>query len=339
MPITPPIPITNQITPSGNAPYTQLFNFGQAIGQVLAWNPNCDTAFISTLINTALRKLIDRKTWWGLMVKGQLVTSGFYSTGQVNTTLGSNLITGVGTNWTTALIGQSIRVGYTAPIYNILAVNTVTQTITLELPFGCNFPSPSGYFITQYYYSIPNIKYIYSMKNLQLQYRMWTNMPQQFIETVDPARLRIVYPWLAATMPPDANGNYQVELWPASMTQQALPYLAYVQPPTLVDDSDNFPPSFRGDVIVAEAVANAMRYRTKDNPYYSEAVALQIAKEKHAEFEVEAEHMSQVDENLFRTNVISFAEQFPPVDILSGARAGGSMYEAMSASFGLGDSY
>jgi hypothetical protein len=329
VPLTPPNPIANQITPSGNAPYTQLYNFGQAIGQVIAWNPNVDSGMAQTMINESLRKLIDRKTWWGLMTKGQVVTPGFYSTGQVNTTLGSNVITGVGTAWTSALVGQSLRVGYTAPIYNIIAVASTTS-LTIELPFGCSFTSPSGYFITQYYYSIPNVKYIYSMKNLQLQYRMHTNMPQQYIESVDPARQRIVYPWMAATMPPDANGNYQFELWPASMTQQALPYLAYVQPPTLVNDSDNFPPFFRGDVIVAGAVANALRYRTKDNPYYSESAALAIAKEKAAEFEREAEHMAQVDENLFRTDVIAFSEQFPLIG-LDGARGGGSMLDAMSA--------
>jgi len=290
----------------------------------------------ATMLNDSLRKLIDRRTWLGLMTKGQIITPGFYSTGQVNTALGSNIITGVGTTWTPAMVGQSIRVGYTSPIYNIIAFNSTTS-LTVELPFGCNFPSPSGYFITQYYYSIPNIKYIYSMKNLQLQYRMWTNMPQQFIETEDPARMRIVYPWLAATMPPDANGNYQVELWPAAMTQQALPYLAYVQPPNLVLDDDNFPPFFRGDVIIAGAVANALRYRTKDNPYYSEAVALQIAKEKMSEFEVEALHMEQADENLFRKDVLTFSEQFPLVDPYTGARGGGSMLSAMSATMGDGD--
>lgn len=331
MPLIPPQPVANQIVPSGNAPYSQAYNFGQAIGQLVAWNPNVDLGMAQTMINDSLRKLIDRRTWYGLMTKGQLITSGFYSTGQVNTTLGSATITGVGTSWTTGLIGQSIRVGYTAPIYNIINVNAATQTLTIELPFGCSFTSPSGYFITQYYYSIPNVKYIYSMKNLQLQYRMWTNMPQQFIETVDPARQRIVYPWLAATMPPDANGNYQVELWPASMTQQALPYLAYVQPPTLTDDSNNFPPFFRGDVIVAGAVANALRYRPRDNPYYSEAIALQIAKEKLAEFEAEALHMEQADENLYRKDVIMFSEQFPLVDPYTGARGGGSMLDAMSA--------
>ncbi len=331
MPITLPPPIANQITPSGNAPYTQQYNFGQAIGQCISWNPNLDAAMASTMINDSLRKLIDRRTWLGLMTKGQLVTSGFYSTGQVITTLNSNEIQGVGTSWTTALIGQSIRVGYTAPIYNILNVNVPDQILTIELPFGCNFTSPSGYFITQYYYSFPNIKYIYSAKNLQLQYRLWTNMPQQFIETVDPARLRIVYPWLMATMPPDTNGNYQVELWPASMTQQAIPYLAYVQPPTLTSDDDNFPAFFRGDIVVAGAVSNALRYRTKDNTYYSESVALAIAKEKSAEFEMEALHMEQVDENLFRQDTMSFMETFPLLDPRSGARPGGAMYEAMSA--------
>jgi hypothetical protein len=269
------------------------------------------------------------------MTKGQIVTSGFYSTGQVITTLGSTTITGVGTSWTPALVGQSIRVGYTAPIYNIIAVPNAT-TMIIELPFGCSFTSPSGYFVTQYYYSIPNIKFIYSAKNLQLQYRLWTNMPQQFIETVDPARLQIVYPWLLATMPPDPNGNYQFELWPASMTQQAIPYLAYVQPPTLIDDDDNFPPFFRGDIVVAGALSDALRYRTKDNPYYSESAALQIAKEKAAEFEREVHWMEQADENMFRTDVISFSEQFPMVDPRTGAIPGGEMRMAMSA-YGNGD--
>ena len=162
-------------------------------------------------------------------------------------------------------------------------------------------------------------------------------MPQAFIETEDPSRLRIVYPWLLATMPPDANGNYQFELWPASMTQQALPYLAYVQPPTLVNDADNFPAFFRGDIVVAGAVSNALRFRTKDNPYYSEAVAMQIAKEKSAEFEAEALHMEQVDENLFRQDVISAMEQFPYLDPRTGARPGGGMYDAMSATSAEGD--
>jgi hypothetical protein len=328
MPIVPPQSVVNQITPSGNAPYAQEQNFGQMLGEGIAWNPNVDSAMVGVFINHAIRKIYDRKLWYGLMTKGQIVTPGFYSTGSVSCVLGSPTITGIGTSWTTALIGQSLRVGYTAPIYNIIDVNPLAQTLTLELPWGLSSISSSGYFVTQYYYSIPNIRFIYSAKNLQLFYRLWTSVPQSYLDNIDPSRLRLIYPCIMATMPPDANGNYQFELWPASMTQMAIPYLAYIQPPKLVDDNDNLPAFMRSDVIMMAVIADCLRYRTKDNPYYSESVALSIAAQKQKEFEMEVQHMDQMDENLYRSDVLSFEESWPRLDPSSGIPLG-SGYDAM----------
>jgi hypothetical protein len=335
MSLTPPIPIAGQVGPSGRLPYVQQMNFGQMIGQCVAWNPNLDPSQAAVNINSAVRKLYDRRLWYGLMVKGQIVTPGFYSVGQVNLTLGSASVVGIGTSFNASMVGQALRVGYTNPIYNIIAVPNAT-TLILELPWGAPSFGPTGYYITQYYYSIPNVKYIYSAKNLQLQYRLWTNVAQNFLENVDPSRLRVMYPWVIATMPPDPNGNYQVELWPASLNQQAIPYLAYVQPPNLVNDSDSLPAYIRCDVVVAHATADALRYRTKDNPYYSEAVALQIASEKMKEFEMEARMMEAADENAFRQDVQNSWEQFPYLDAMTGQRLGGSMIAAMSP-VGIGD--
>jgi len=330
MPISPPLnPVAGQVNPSGVQPYVQQMNFGQMVGQVAQWNPNADFPMIQVWLNNAARKLYDRRLWYGLLVRGQIVTSGTYNTGTVAVSNGSAAVTGTGTSWTSAMAGQALRVGYTNPIYNIIAVPSATSLI-LELPWGGPSASSMGYFITQYYYSIPNIKYIYSAANLQLQYRLWTNMPQAFVDNEDPSRLRLMYPWIIATMPPDANGNYQVELWPASLSQQAIPYKAYVQPPNLVDDDDSLPPFIRCDVIVAHAIADVLRYRPRDNPYYSEAVALQIAREKLTEFEREAVIMEGADENLWRQDLVRAEESFPFLDPRSGARPGGAMLAAMS---------
>jgi hypothetical protein len=299
------------------------------IGEVTQWNPNCDIPMIQVFLNNAARVLFDRRLWYGLMVRGQLVTSGLYSTGTVTTVAGSISVNGIGTVWNTGMVGQALRVGYTSPIYNIIAVPSPTQ-LTLELPWGGQAFSGIGYYITQYYYSIPNIKFIYSMVNLQLQYRIRTNVAQNLLDNIDPSRLRVVYPWVAATMPPDANGNYQVELWPAANTPLAFPYKAYVQPPNLVNDSDSLPPFIRCDVVVARAISDALRYRTKENTYYSEVVALQIAKEKLSEFESEALRMEQADENLWRQDLQSASEQFPYLDLYSGMRPGGDFIRAMT---------
>jgi hypothetical protein len=326
--------IPNQVNPTynitGTLPYVQQQNFGQMLGQVTSWNPNADIPMISVWLNTAARILYDRRLWFSLMIKGQLISSGFYSTGTVTTVAGSPIVTGVGTSWTTTMVGQALRVGYTSPIYNIIAVNVPAQQLTLELPWGGQPFSGIGYYITQYYYSIPNIKFIYSMINLQMQYRIRTNVAQNLLDNLDPSRLRVMYPWVCATMPPDSNGNYQVELWPAANTPLALPYKAYVQPPNLVNDSDSLPPFIRCDVVVAHAIADALRYRTKDNPYYSEAVALQIASEKLKEFEGEALRMEQADENLWRQDLETNEEAFPYLEVSTGLRPGGDFIRAMT---------
>lgn len=338
-----PVQIPNQVNPTynvtGNLPYSQQQNFGQLKGEVAQWNPNADFPMIDTWINNALRVLLDRRLWYGLLVKGQIVSSGLYSTGTVTTVAGSPTVTGIGTAWTTALVGQALRVGYTSPIYNIVAVNPVAQTLTLELPWGGFAYSGIGYYITQYYYSIPNIKFIYTAVNLQLQYRLWTNVAQTLLDNIDPSRLRVLYPYVLATMPPDPQGNYQVEMWPASCTPIAFPYKAYVQPPNLVNDSDSLPPFIRCDVVVARAISDALRYRTKDNPYYSEVVALQIAKEKMAEFESEVARMEGMDENLWRQDYLNSNETYPYLDLLTGLRPGGDFIRAMTPESGYGDGW
>jgi hypothetical protein len=335
--------VTNQVNPTynltGQLPYVQQQNFGQMIGEVAQWTPNCDIAQIQVFINNAVRVVLDRRLWYSLLVKGQLVSSGFYSTGTLTTVDGSPIVTGIGTAWTTSLVGQALRVGYTTPIYQIIAVDATHQTLTLELPWGGPAYSGIGYYITQYYYSIPNIKFIYTAVNLQLQYRLWTNVAQTLLDNIDPSRLRVMYPYVLATMPPDPQGNYQVEMWPASTTALAFPYKAYVQPPNLVNDSDSLPPFIRCDIIVARAVADALRYRTKDNPYYSEAVALSIAAEKMKEFEAEVARAEGMDENLWRADYLNMNETYPTLDLLTGLRPGGDFIRAMTPESGWGDGW
>jgi hypothetical protein len=335
-----PVQIPNQVNPTynvtGQLPFSQQMAYGAMIGQVTSWNPNFDVPMAQVSINNALRVFLDRRLWYGLLVKGQLVSSGFYSTGTLTTVDGSPIVTGIGTAWTTSLVGQALRVGYTTPIYQIIAVDATHQTLTLELPWGGPAYSGIGYYITQYYYSIPNIKFIYTAVNLQLQYRLWTNVAQTLLDNIDPSRLRVMYPYVLATMPPDPQGNYQVEMWPASTTALAFPYKAYVQPPNLVNDSDSLPPFIRCDIIVARAVADALRYRTKDNPWYSEAVALSIAETKMKEFEAEVARAEGMDENLWRQDALSANETYPFLDIQSGLRPGGDFIRAMTPESGDG---
>jgi hypothetical protein len=330
--------ITNQVTPSTQQPFSNQSSFGQAVGEVSSYNPGMSSSLVMNYINNVARDYYDRRNWYGLLRKGQFVSPGYFSTGTVTLTNGSNTVQGNNTNWTPSLNGASIlqqqlRVGFTSPILNIIGFNQASQQITIELPWGLPSQSTSGYWITQYYYSVPNIKYIYSVKNLQLMYRIWSNVPQSLLENWDPSRLQFMYPRVLASMPPDVNGNTQFEMWPAPNTQQAFPYLAYVYPDNLVSDSDNFPAFTRVDVIKARAIAEVLRYRPKQNSAYSEAAALSLAKEKIAEYDAGMASATQADEALWRQDIITQAEMMPManLDWGSGMLLGGSTMAAMTA--------
>ena len=78
-----------------------------------------------------------------------------------------------------------------------------------------------------------------------------------------------VFSVMLAQMPPDQNGAYQVELWPVPSIVQALPFIAVVQPPNLVDDYDSLPPYIRTDIVTKLGIADAKVYRgPKLNKYY-----------------------------------------------------------------------
>ncbi len=109
-------------------------------------------------------------------------------------------------------------------------------------------------------------------------------------------------------MPLDPNGNYLVELYPASWIQQAFPFMAYVQPPNMVNDTDSLPAYIRCDVVLKYAQAKALTWRgPKNNPYYDAAQARVCM----AEFESEVKWMEHADENLYRINLSLFGEDMP----------------------------
>lgn len=337
MAISIPAAISDQLTPNGVKPYVNQQNFGQMIGEVSSYGTHVPIPIVQNFINNAARAYYDRRNWYGLMTRGQIQTPGYYHTGTVSLTRGSKTVTGTNTSWTASLsgipiIGQQFRLNFTAPIYTITGVDVNAQTLTLDMPWGMPDVSDISYYITKYYYSFPNIKYFISVKNLQMMYRMLTNVSQSLIENWDPSRLQMMYPRVVSTMPPDSSGNYQVELWPVPNTPQAFPYLGYVQPPNLVRDADNLPPYIRCDVVKSRAIASVLLYRPKQNPGYSEASCIQIATEMNRVWELELASAAQADENLYRQNVVNWIEQAPMVsmDMMTGQMIyGGATMSAM----------
>ena len=310
----------NQVTPTiGVSPWRNQMNFSQICGAISSENPDLDFSDIGVQVNSIVRDIYDRRTWSGLFIRGQIATSGFTVGGSVSVTQGSDQIVGTGTSWTPAVVGQQFRLGYNTPPYNILACDPFAQTLTIEMPWASNTYVSVGYFIAQYYYSMSSsIKYIHTAKNMLMAWRLRLDYTQQTLDSRDPWRATTFTPTALVQMPPTPNGDYQVELWPVPSIVQALPWIAYCQPPNLVDDSAGLPPAIRADIVVDFGRAWAKTYKgPKWNKYYDKAEADRL---RH-----EAEHklmfMAKADEDLYRQSLLFRGEDIRLApDLLSGER-------------------
>jgi hypothetical protein len=297
----------NQVLPNPVNPWRNQMVFAQMIGEITSENPDLDPSDVQVRINDIVREIYDRRTWYGLMIRGQIVTPGFFVGGTVTVSQNSNQVQGSGTAWTAALIGRQFRLGFNTPPYTINNVDVTNQILTLEMPWGSGDFNSTGYFIAQYYYTMgPNIKYIHTAKNMIMAWRLWTSYNQQTLDSRDPWRATAFTPYALAQMPPDANGNYQVELWPVPSIVQALPWIACTQPPNLINDNDALPPAIRSDIVTKLGMAWA---KTNRGPKFNKYYDAQEAGRLRQEAERELLYMAKADEDLYRQNIILPNEQ------------------------------
>lgn len=310
----------NQILPNPDvSPWRNQMSFSQICGAVSSENPDVDISDIQVQVNSIVRDIYDRRTWYGLMISGQIATTGFTTGGSVNVTQGQSTIQGVNTNWTPAVVGQQFRLGYNTPPITILACDPFAQVLTLQLPWASNSYTSAGYFIAQYLYSIgPNIKYVHTARNMLMAWRLRLDYTQQTLDSRDPWRATVFTPTALVQTVPDQNGAYQVELWPVPSIVQALPWIAVVQPPNMVNDSDSLPTAIRADIVVDFGRAWAKVYKgPKWNKYYDKPEADRL----RAEAERKLLYMAKADEDLYRQNLLYREEDIRVApDLLSGYR-------------------
>ena len=143
-----------QAGPNGSQAYVQQLNFRQMINQVCGpmGNPDVDPEWAGRILNDAYREVVQRRNWYGAKVRGSInIPAGVFGGGQASVTTGSNLVYGTGTNWTTALIGQQFRIGFTYPYQTIYNVDPINQILTVDIPFGGQSITNSGFVIAAAY--------------------------------------------------------------------------------------------------------------------------------------------------------------------------------------------
>ena len=293
----PVVSIPGQVNQLSQALTTQK-NFGQMIGEVAQWNPNVPITQIKNWINETQRSLCDRRFWYGLMTRGQVVTPSVYTLGTVTVTTGSAVVAGAGTLWQTngIVAGMQLRCGFSTGFYNIKSVDNDSQ-VTLDLPWGNPTQVSSGYSIMKVWVTLGyNIKRVLEIVNQRQGYRLYTDLPQAILNRYDVWRTNTGWTWGLFPKEPTADGQPQFEMYPAPTFQQAFPFLGYVQPPDMVADTDFPAPFIRTDALVLPPIANSLVFRgPKENKYYD----LATAKLKMQEHEARYKEMSDADDSLY----------------------------------------
>jgi hypothetical protein len=146
-------------------------------------------------------------------------------------------------------------------------------------------------------------KMIMEMANLNRRYRVALHMPPAAVNAYDPQRSATESTYMLIDHTPDEIGRPRYELYPRPTSEQVFAILYYRQTRDMEDDEDTAPPFIRSDVLCCYAISEALRFRPKENPYYDPAMALQIAREKLAEFEREAASMARADDSVYMTNL------------------------------------
>lgn len=131
-----------------------LDTYQECWNRVLLRAPNLSPALAQDFVTNAFRRLAERRRWSWLTKFGQFITPEVYSTGTVDVTINSDLVTGTGTSWDISMIGRQFRVGLAAPIYTITNVSSTTG-LQLNAPFGGPTQSGITYMIYQCFFTVP----------------------------------------------------------------------------------------------------------------------------------------------------------------------------------------
>ena len=154
--------------------------------------PDAGVILCQQFVNDAWHSLQAKREWSWRRRSGTFAPPALYTIGTVSTNVGSGLptiITGVGTAWTSAMVGSQIRAGgLMYPYYTITGVISPTS-LQIDVPWAGPDVSGVSYNILQCYYPAPaDFGYFYMVVSIKDGYRLWLNMTESDLAFLDPQR-------------------------------------------------------------------------------------------------------------------------------------------------------
>ncbi len=237
--------------------------FEQLYKRLRVWYPEVPLSIAEDCVNTALSEALSNMEWSGLRGYGEFRLAAPFTTGTVSVTAGSATVTGAGTGWTSALVGQQFFITQ-GPYYTVISVESSTS-LTLDRVWAMDDATGQAYNIQTIYLTCPeDFLYFTSVVDRANRWRLRTRLSQEQLDDVDATRTTTGMSWVLAAATPSpvvaTLGYTRFELWPRPTAPSIYPFSYVKRLPLLSADTDTpiFP--LRGDVIFKGAMAQLCLY-------------------------------------------------------------------------------
>lgn len=228
-------------------------------------------------VRMTYRQVIGDHSWADTRKDAEILLPDAYSTGTIDVTNGSATITGTGTAWTTDMLYRQILVGSIAPFYTIIAVDDLTQTLTIDRDYENASETEATYSIGQYYVEFPTDLYVLERVRDQANgwYLIAQTYNQEYLDRVDVRRQSTGTPTLVVPAPyrtaSDGTVIPRYEFWPRVNAQRFYSYRYRVNP-ELDSNTDRIISALSPEVLVYGALAHCAAWpgvSGKQNPFFS----------------------------------------------------------------------
>lgn len=275
--------------------------FGQIWNRVLLYAPDCPPALAREFVRNTYSDIARAHYWSDLYRDGEFTIPSIVTSGTVAAVNGANTMVGTATGWTADILYRQISIDNIAPWYTITAVDTGTQTITLDRVYGGVDDATASYMIGQFYVDFPTDLNV--LERLRDQLNGWylnSNWyTEEYLDRVDAKRQSSGTPTIAVACPPriasDGTTIPRYELWPKMLAEKSYIY-RYRKLHELEANSDRIIEVLHPETVVFGALAQLALWPgtpTKPNPYFSQ--------ETHGAYVKQYDEMLQqsilVDEN------------------------------------------
>jgi hypothetical protein len=253
-------------------------SFEQIWRSVLLYAPDLPLPLAQRFVNIAYARTLRANQWSQLKGYSEWYLPAPYTTGTVSVTNGSTTVTGAATVWTSAMVGRQIMMATQGvPWYDIVAVDTGAQTLTLDRAYSGPDLSGEEYEISQVYISAPtDHDYFTSILDPTREWKLHFDVDQKTIDAWDPKRLKVGDVWVVAAVGPDplavaGTPENRFEIWPRAGDTRRLPFRYQKRAPLLSASADRPIWPIKSDVLEEGALARLAMYKgTADapNPYF-----------------------------------------------------------------------